>query len=686
MSSRNEDLNFAIAQAKKGLAEVGAQTKLPAEKVPSEAPQKRPKSRLNRLLGKQAVPDSRSGSLLQRVGVVERPTYDIIADAVLGKGSKVHQPALQLNEDDDSLASIVASRLRTLRQRTAERFDEQRAPVDEDDFFVGMEMDGRPVWASVLDDQRGRTIHELPNALATPEVNTAYHHANLAPVDAPWPIKLRPESQMSFKQWFTVEENLRATQAAEAVVDSPGMSLNPLLVVGPNETGRSHLLHAIAQGILRRQEGDVFLLGSADIQHLDQLPAGWQEAIAQARLLAIDDAHLMADHPTAASLLGTMVDYALNMGVHVVLSTTIEPERWPASRLWDLVKNAAAVRIQAPKPTSMVLYARQLALKRSLMLDDGQLASIVLHQGGGWRSTKANLDLVALAISSGQDLLDGDDVAAVLMGEPVRSQHPAPSVQRERVSDIATTLIAEAIDVVYSDDTIGGIDIHTTLPIIGEDDYTPPEFDTQAMAKNAQSRHEAYMKTALRDLDLKVPSVLDLHEREEHLVARTGRIEEQDYGTAAEILTDLDESIDQQIGSFEQAFAQSSIQLEDLENKMMALAEQTSGASIEELIQIADDLRHLEEQLVEIDPDREPLPPFTEDEVKKKRTIGRRKKSTPRSDPVADLDSFVPEGEWDVDAANIDMMDLLEDTPEQHRTIKLATLHAVPSSAQGEEE
>ena len=398
MSSRNEDLNFAIAQAKKGLAEVGAQTKLPAEEVPSDAPQKRSKSRLNRLLGKQAVPDSRHGSLLQRVGVVERPTYDIIADAVLGKESKVHQPALQLNEDDDSLASIVATRLRTLRQRTAERFEEKQSPVNEDDFFVGMEMDGRPVWASVLDDQRGRTIHELPITLATPEVNTAYHHATLAPVDAPWPIKLRPESQMSFKQWFTVEENLRATQAAEAVVDSPGMSLNPLLVIGPNETGRSHLLHAIAQGILRRQEGDVFLLGSADIQDLDQLPAGWQEAIAQARLLAIDDAHIMAEHPTAASMLGTMVDYALNMGVHVVLSTTIEPERWPASRLWDLVKNAAAVRIHAPKPTSMVLYARQLALKRSLMLDDGQLASIVLHQGGGWRSTKANLDLVALAI------------------------------------------------------------------------------------------------------------------------------------------------------------------------------------------------------------------------------------------------------------------------------------------------
>jgi hypothetical protein len=32
------------------------------------------------------------------------------------------------------------------------------------------------------------------------------------------------------------------------------------------------------------------------------------------------------------------------------------------------------------------------------------------------------------------------------------------------------------------------------------------------------------------------------------------------------------------------------------------------------------------------------------------------------------------------------MMDLLEDTPEQHRTIKLAAIHAVGSSDQGEEE
>ena len=83
---------------------------------------------------------------------------------------------------------------------------------------------------------------------------------------------------------------------------------------------------------------------------------------------------------------------------------------------------------------------------------------------------------------------------------------------------------AEASDVVYSDHKIGGIELHSTLPTIGEDDYEPPQFDTEAMARNAETRHTAYMRTALEDIDPSLPSVLALHEREEHLVARTGRV------------------------------------------------------------------------------------------------------------------------------------------------------------------
>ena len=687
MSSRKEHLDLAIAQAKRRLADLGADPVLPRETKAPETKQQRPKSRLNRLLGKQSVPDTRTGTLLQRVGVVERPTYDLVADAVLGKGSRKHQPTMRLDHDDDSLASIVSSRLQSLRERTAESIESQQQPVDETDFFVGLETDGRPVWESVLDAQRGRSIHELPEHLAQPPSHSAFHHSVTAPIHAPWPTRLRPESRMSFKQWFTVEENLRATQAAEAIVDSPGISLNPLLILGPAESGRSHLLHAIAQGVLRRQEGDVFLLGAGDLATLDELPAGWQDAIAQGRLLAIDDAHLMADQPSAAMLLGTMIDYALNMGVHVVLTSTINPERWPASRLWELVRSAAKVSLEPPTAPSMVLFARQLALRRSLMLDDGQLASVVLHNQAGWRATKANLDMVALALESGEELLDGDDVAAVLSGSSRPAGHAPAEIEREHVSDIATKLIAEAVDVVYSDKTIGGIELHTTLPTIGEDTYDPPTFDTQAMADNAQSRHEAYMETALHDIDLKVPSVLDVNERDAHLVARTGRIEVQDYGTAADILADLDETIDARLGSFEAEFASSSLQLDRLERRMTELAKHTEDASIEQLIQMADDLRHLEEELVQIDPHRQPLPPFEEDIIeKKKRTVSRRKKDRTSKTAVVGMDSFVPEGDWEVEESSVDMHNLLEDDAPAHRKISLSTIESAKSSLSGEEE
>jgi hypothetical protein len=441
----------------------------------------------------------------------------------------------------------------------------------------------------------------------------------------------------------------------------------------------------MAQGVMRRQEGEVYLLNAADLTPLERLPLGWQEALAHARLMAIDDAHLIADRPDTASMVGMMVDYALNMGVHVILSSTVETNRWPASRLWDLVKNAAKVNLQSPTPTSLVLFARHLALKRGLMLDDGQLASIVLQTQPSWRATKANLDLVALAIESGQELLDGDDVASVLSGEQPKSHLPRPTLEREHVSDIATRLIAEATDVIYSDTKIGGIELHSELPIIGSDGYEPPEFDTVAMAQSAHSRHESYMKTALHDIDLKLPSVLALDERDEHLVARTGRIEERDYSTAAEILTDLDESIDQQIGAFESEFTERGMRLENLENKMMALAQQTPDASIEELIQIADELRRLEEELVEIDPERGPLPPFEEDNEKKRRKVGRRRKKPDVKEEQA-LDSFVPEGEWDVDASTIDMLDLLDEEPMPTRKISLSTLTPIESSPSGEEE
>ena len=678
MSARREKLALALELAKQRLnvSDSGINRISSSPKTESE----QPKSKMNRLLGKNDVRDSRQGTLLQRTGVVERPTFDLVADNVLGKESKQRRPTIQITSNGDSLADIAARRIRSLRQRTFEQIERQGDEEVEDGYF-GMEDDGRPVWESILDEHRGRTVPSLAPEFAPVESNSPFHPDVIIPIEGNWPQRLRPETRMSFKQWFTTEGNIRATQAAEAIVDTPGGPLNPMLFIGASETGCSHLLHATAQAVLRRQEGNVHLLSAADFSGLEHLPEGWQDSLANARMLALDDVHEYADNANLAHEIGTMVDYALNMGVHVILSSHSEPQTWPTSRLWELTRHAASVHLGIPKPASMVLYARNLAQKKGILLDDGQLASIVLQDSVGWRATKANFDLVALALQSGREVLDGDDVTT-LLSNLVEDDIVVP-IERENVEDIATRLISNAVDTVYSDSVHGGIDLYSELPEIGGDAYQPPELDIAAMTQNADERHAAHLKIALEDTAPAAPSVLALHERDEHLITRKGHIEEQDYGRAADILTDLDEAFDTQINAFEHDLRQSSLQLANIEHTLMNLHERTPDASMDELISIADELRALEENLTEFDPEREPWPQMEEDTIQKKprRRVAQRKgKSREKT-----LESHEPEGEWNIDAQKVDMLDLLEGES-VGRTIRLGRIKAVNSPVLGEEE
>ena len=682
MNARREKLALALKLAKQQLNETG--TGLHRVTVHTNEGSQPSQSKMNRLIGKQSVQDQRQGTLLQRTGIVERPTFDLVADKVLGKESKRRRPALDLNSNGDSLADIAARRIRSLRQRTYEQI-EQHTEETEDGYF-GMEEDGRPVWERILDDQRGRVTLALPPELAPVESDSPFHHEVAVPTEGAWPPRLRPEIRMSFKQWFITDENFRATQAAEAVIDSPGGSLNPLVFIGPSETGRSHLLHATAQAVLRRQEGNVYLLSVADLSGLQRLPEGWQDTLVNARLLAIDDLHEHAKNPELAHELGTMLDYALNMGVHILLSSNSEPDDWPASRLWELTRNAASVHLDTPKPASMILYARNLAQKKGFMMDDGQLASIVLQDAIGWRATKANFDLVALALQSGREVLDGDDVTALLSNQMEDGASTIP-IERENVENIATRLITSAVDTVYSDTVHGGIDLYSELPEIGEDTYHPPEIDAQAMAEDADARHAAYLKIALEDTEPAAPSVLALHEREEHLITRKGHIEERDYGLAADLLTELDEAFDTQINTFESDLRQSSLQLANIEAKLVDMYDRTPEASMDELILIADELRAMEGNLNEFDPEREPWPKMEEDEIssnsnKKQRRKVSRRKATPS---VKTLESHEPEGEWNIDSQDVDMLDLL-DEGESTRMIRLGRIQTIDNLLLGEEE
>ncbi len=677
MIGRKERLDLAIQNAKNQLILNGvANLQFPQEKAAQMEKSTLPLSKMNRLLGKSTIADTRHSSILQRTGVAQRPTFDLIADATLGPESRGYKSVINLQSDGIDFAGIAARRIKSLREKSLVHSEELALKKETDSQYVGIEIDARPVWLSVLDGHRGRVINALPEDLAPVEDDSIFHHSRSLNVKAAWPKPLMIDSHRTFKQWFVCPENTHASRACESIVDSPGTLLNPLLIIGESGTGRSHLIHATAQGIARRMEGLVFLISAVDLIGLKTLPEDWQDALIGASLLAIDDAHLIADDDLLANQIGQMVDHAINLGVHVILTSLDSPEEWPSSRLWDICRNSAQTHLQVPTATSLVMFTRRLAGSRNLMLDDGQMASIVTYNHIGWRSTIANFDKIALAIEAGDDIVDGEDVILALSEKSTRLTVEQDEIVRQSVDNIATRLISNAVDTVYSEHDIGGIDLKREIPELGDDGYLPPQWNADEMIMDGEEMLEKYVHTTLEDLTPEAPSVLSVHENEQYLITRQNRIEKQDYGRAADILTEIDDMIDLKIRDTELDVFTNSAILSELEDKMLELAQKAGDADIDELILIADELRYLEEKLVEIDPEREQLPPFEEDKKQRripKRSKGKSKRKAVRRAPKRNrvqadedfeksLDSFEPEGEWDIEAEDVDMNDLLVDS------------------------
>ena len=283
---------------------------------------------------------------------------------------------------------------------------------------------------------------------------------------------------------------------------------------------------------------------------------------------------------------------------------------------------------------------------------------------------ETRLEQLALAFESGAVLLDHDDVDDVLGGV-----NPAASIEEEqRVEDLASRLVGDALDSVYSSLEAGGIDLHSPLEPWAEDDYQPPGWDATSMGDGARHLEEK-LRESVDSVEPGRPSVLDVHEREKYIIRANDPLIDSDVGRAVEVLVDIDEAIDQRMNASTTASVSGSLELQQLEEQMVVLAQRAVEADIDELIIIADELRSLEERLVELDPDRAPLPPFEDDvPAKRERKAVRRRKRPAATAPQEALDSFEPEGEWNIDGTGISADDLLEEESEKN-IVHLARLH-----------
>ena len=552
--SRQEKLQLALANARQTLGK--------------STPTGRPAlSNLNKLRGIEAAEDTRSGDIITRTGVKTRPVFDMVADNILGK-SKPWKVSIDLDEGSSSLAQIAAERIGGMREKQIT----EEIEVDDLSEDLGVLKDGRPIWAEVLDSQRG---------YSTNSTDFGMKDLSFKPL---WPPVQYLSEHNTWKSWHVVEENSRASSACEKVISKPGTSMNPLLVLGESGCGKSHILSASVQAMIRRQDGNVHLLSTSAMRGWDSLPQGWEEAVAHANLIAIDDLHLAEER--IATDIGMLIDYALNLGVQVIATSRVDSNEWQARRLWEVMRSATSIWIRSPSSSSLITHLRRSASGRALLLDDSMLAKIVAFGGGDWRGTDSAFEKVALAIESGERVVTSEDVGDILDDTPVQITEQEIFTQREDLEEIASRVVTETLDHVYTGSDIGGVELNSPLPDL-EDGWEVPEM-------TIEERSDLHQVLVGENLIPHVTTTLTVDEREDFLVNRESGISGLDRVRVNETAASIDNITETMFQEMSEQHLNESNQLKELENEMIQLVESSREASVEELIQIADRVGEIE--------------------------------------------------------------------------------------------
>ena len=567
---RTNRLQIALQKAKSGLGKEGDA-------------QVQNSSKLGRLLNKKGTIRQEHG-FIQSQPIHERPLYDAISKEVLGEKTE-YQSSIDLNRDHP------VSRIKNLRERSMDTSVPKESLSDK----VGFSSSGQPLWASILDEQRNRPINALPVELATHKHGEHSHHSTILQQQVDWPNRLELHQRKTFKHWKVTPENAQATKVCESIIDHLGERHNPHIIIGEKEVGKSHLLQATGQSVLRYFDGDVRILRGTELIGSDAIPTNWQEAIASSSLLLIDDVHLIAEHEKHAQAIGHVIDHALNLNVHVLLTSTSNPREWNSSRLWELLRHASVSTIQSVSKVSLAIHIKHQASLLGMLFDDVHTMEILNHCGSSWRGVEAALSVLKDAHELGQHIVEPEDIVAIFNGQNVEASSIEGANTNSPIS-LASDILKRATDVVYSEVDVGGIELHTSAIEEVDDDWEPSEVSIEDL-NSANDLLEMHLKTTLEELTPEAPSVLDVDSNDRHLTHQLGTVEGGDIERTADVLAGIDASIDEALAKREQIIARDDLRLRHLELMMENLLERTAHADANELIDIVDELRIIEHEL-----------------------------------------------------------------------------------------
>jgi len=245
--------------------------------------------------------------------------------------------------------------------------------------------------------------------------------------------------EMTFDSFVVGQGTKFATAAATAVAESPSKAYNPLLVFGGSGLGKTHLLMAIGNQMLRRKgftviyvPADKFVEAIKEAKD-EQLRRRIREDLKKPDLLLVDDMQFLAASENSQIEMAHVIDHLIDSKRQVVLASDRLPAQIPgfSDRLSSRILVGLTADLQPPDIETRMKILKLKAADKKLKLSDEIITYIAERVTTNVRELENTLTKV-IAFSTIMKL----DVDLNLVSDILKPLAPVQETRKEIMKDV----------------------------------------------------------------------------------------------------------------------------------------------------------------------------------------------------------------------------------------------------------
>lgn len=197
--------------------------------------------------------------------------------------------------------------------------------------------------------------------------------------------------------------NTLAYSAAQAALNRPGITYNPLFIYGDTGRGKTHLIQAIGNQFKKQYPGrKVYYLTSEKfaIDYTDSVQAGtanrFKDKYRQFDLLIMDDVQFLSKKEKTQEELFHLFNALHDTNKQIIFSSDRSPAAIPdiADRLKGRLASGMAVDISEPDPESRMAIVQKKAALHGVMLSDEVIEYIATTLSGSIRELEGMVNSI----------------------------------------------------------------------------------------------------------------------------------------------------------------------------------------------------------------------------------------------------------------------------------------------------